>query len=146
MLYRNRFYHTGLGRFVQRDPIGYRAGDVSLYRYVENVPITYFDPFGKSLISRNPNCDYHRCIDAAQDARTACNAWIVPTAAFEVVACVAACMLANWLLPIQINVFQCGFRCATIVGIASALYQSNKCDQAYDDAVAACGDPCRCGE
>jgi RHS repeat-associated protein len=36
MLYRNRFYHTGLGRFVQRDPIGYAAEDLSLYRYVGN--------------------------------------------------------------------------------------------------------------
>ncbi|HLA85370.1 MAG TPA: RHS repeat-associated core domain-containing protein, partial [Thermoguttaceae bacterium] len=26
MYYRNRFYHTGLGRFVTRDPIGYWAG------------------------------------------------------------------------------------------------------------------------
>ena len=36
MLYRNRVYHPTLGRFVQRDPIGYDAGDVSLYRYVGN--------------------------------------------------------------------------------------------------------------
>jgi RHS repeat-associated protein len=46
MLYRNRFYHTGLGRFVQRDPIGYEANDVSLYRYVENMPNVYTDPMG----------------------------------------------------------------------------------------------------
>ena len=36
MLYRNRFYSTSLGRFVQRDPIGYEAGDVNLHRYVWN--------------------------------------------------------------------------------------------------------------
>jgi RHS repeat-associated protein len=36
MLYRNRYYHTGLGRFVSRDPIKYDAGDVNIYRYVEN--------------------------------------------------------------------------------------------------------------
>ena len=36
MLYRNRFYHTGLGRFVQRDPIGYDAEDVNVYRCVAN--------------------------------------------------------------------------------------------------------------
>ena len=46
MLYRNRFYHTGLGRFVSRDPIGYAAGDVGLYRYVKNVPIHISDSFG----------------------------------------------------------------------------------------------------
>jgi len=26
MYYRNRYYHTGLGRFISRDPIGYWAG------------------------------------------------------------------------------------------------------------------------
>jgi len=46
MLYRNRFYHTGLGRFVQRDPIGYSGRDVSLYRYVNNMPHIAVDPLG----------------------------------------------------------------------------------------------------
>jgi RHS repeat-associated protein len=46
MLYRNRFYHTGLGRFVQRDPIGYEAEDMSLYRYVGNQPNGWLDPMG----------------------------------------------------------------------------------------------------
>ena len=36
MLYRNRVYHPRMGRFLQRDPIGYEAEDVSLYRYVKN--------------------------------------------------------------------------------------------------------------
>jgi len=46
MLYRNRFYHTGLGRFVTRDPIGYDSGDVSLYRYVGNMPGIFVDIYG----------------------------------------------------------------------------------------------------
>ena len=46
MLYRNRYYHTGLGRFVTRDPIGYGAGDVSLYRYVNSNPLKSGDVFG----------------------------------------------------------------------------------------------------
>ena len=46
MLYRNRFYHAGLGRFVTRDPIGYDAGDENLYRYVENSPAFSLDPNG----------------------------------------------------------------------------------------------------
>jgi len=46
MLYRNRYYHTGLGRFVSRDPIEYDAEDVSLYRYVSNLPQLRLDPFG----------------------------------------------------------------------------------------------------
>jgi RHS repeat-associated protein len=32
MLYRNRGYHPTLGRFLQRDPVGYNAGDSNIYR------------------------------------------------------------------------------------------------------------------
>ena len=46
MLYRNRIYHPTLGRFLQRDPIGYRAGDVNLVRYVGNRAVVFSDPKG----------------------------------------------------------------------------------------------------
>jgi len=46
MLYRNRVYHTILGRFVQRDPIGYIGNDVNFYRYLNNIPQSFIDPFG----------------------------------------------------------------------------------------------------
>jgi RHS repeat-associated protein len=46
MLYRNRFYHTELGRFVNRDPIGYDAGDVNLFRMVFNKILISLDPKG----------------------------------------------------------------------------------------------------
>ena len=36
MLYRNRFYSPTLGRFITRDPIGYKGMDENLYRYVKN--------------------------------------------------------------------------------------------------------------
>jgi hypothetical protein len=42
---RNRVYHPGLGRFLQRDPVGYRGG-MSLYQYVGSDPAGYVDPFG----------------------------------------------------------------------------------------------------
>jgi len=57
MLYRNRYYHTGLGRFITRDPIGYAAGDVSLYRYVRNAANKWLDSMG---LSRCGDC---RCGD-----------------------------------------------------------------------------------
>ena len=47
MLYRNRYYDTGLGRFVTRDPIGYEGKDKSLYRYVTNSPLLLIDPMGE---------------------------------------------------------------------------------------------------
>jgi RHS repeat-associated protein len=48
--FRNREYSPTLGRFVQRDPIGFAAGDTNLYRYVGNGPVNSVDPSGLSEI------------------------------------------------------------------------------------------------
>jgi len=45
-LNRNRFYHSQLGRWVNRDPIGYDAGDMNLYEYVGSRPTFFQDPEG----------------------------------------------------------------------------------------------------
>jgi RHS repeat-associated protein len=45
--YRNRFYAAEIGRFLQNDPIRFLAGDVNLYRYVENSVAILTDPEGK---------------------------------------------------------------------------------------------------
>ena len=44
--FRNREYSPTLGRFVQRDPIGFAAGDPNLYRFVGNNPANATDPSG----------------------------------------------------------------------------------------------------
>src|SRR6266851_4493776 len=44
--YRNRFYHPGLGRFLQTDPIGFKGDPSNLYRYVGNNPVSLVDPVG----------------------------------------------------------------------------------------------------
>jgi RHS repeat-associated protein len=57
MLYRNRYYHTELGRFVNRDPIKYGGKDNNLYRYVFNKIIIATDPaglFSLCSITNNP--------------------------------------------------------------------------------------------
>jgi RHS repeat-associated protein len=46
MYFRNRMYETGLGRFVSRDPIGYRSGDLNIYQYCLSGPSFYSDPLG----------------------------------------------------------------------------------------------------
>ncbi|MCZ7644517.1 MAG: RHS repeat-associated core domain-containing protein [Planctomycetota bacterium] len=62
MYYKNRYYSTGLGRFVSRDPMGYSVGDLGLYTYVENRPLRNFDTYG--LMSCD---DFDRCIQRAND-------------------------------------------------------------------------------
>jgi len=49
--YRNRFYHPTLGRFVQRDPIGFLANDVNVYNYVGGSPISFVDPMGLQQVT-----------------------------------------------------------------------------------------------
>ena len=44
--YRNRYYHPQLGRFVNRDLIGYEAEDMNLYLYVDNGPLVFTNPMG----------------------------------------------------------------------------------------------------
>jgi len=46
MLYRNRVYHATLGRFIQRDPIGYDGSDFNLFKYCMNNPIVSLDTEG----------------------------------------------------------------------------------------------------
>lgn len=44
--YRARYYDPMEGRFISRDPLGFKAGDVNLYGYTKNNPINLTDPSG----------------------------------------------------------------------------------------------------
>lgn len=44
--YRNRVYSFEFGRFLQPDPVRFKAKDHNLYRYVRNNPVNATDPFG----------------------------------------------------------------------------------------------------
>src|SRR5882762_710006 len=44
--YRARYYHTDLQRFISEDPIEFAGGDVNLYGYARNNPLTFIDPLG----------------------------------------------------------------------------------------------------
>ena len=59
---RARFYDATTGRFTQPDPIGLTGGDLNLYRFVLNNPLSFIDPTGLqpgrvtgSDITTNPN-------------------------------------------------------------------------------------------
>jgi RHS repeat-associated protein len=42
----NRYYDSHTGRWISMDPLGFQAGDVNLYRYVENNSMNWTDPSG----------------------------------------------------------------------------------------------------
>jgi RHS repeat-associated protein len=46
---RNRYYSPSLGRWLTRDPIGYRGG-INLYGYVNSSPVAEVDGFGADVI------------------------------------------------------------------------------------------------
>jgi RHS repeat-associated protein len=46
MYYRARYYQPRLQRFISEDPLGFDGGDVNLYGYVRNNPLTFIDPLG----------------------------------------------------------------------------------------------------
>lgn len=70
--YRARYYDPMEGRFIQKDPIGFRGGDVNLYGYVQNRPIILTDPTGLAYFAKrhlsflplaltNPNDEKYSC-------------------------------------------------------------------------------------
>jgi RHS repeat-associated protein len=42
----NRYYDPKTGTYISEDPIGFEGGDVNLYRYVNNSPQVWMDPWG----------------------------------------------------------------------------------------------------
>ena len=54
--YRARYFSGCIGRFVERDPIGYLDG-MSMYEYVDGNPINLRDPFG---LYGTRSCAYYR--------------------------------------------------------------------------------------
>jgi RHS repeat-associated protein len=48
---RNRYYSPALGRFISKDPINFAGGN-NLYRYADNNPMLFFDPFGTFPVTK----------------------------------------------------------------------------------------------
>ena len=50
--YRNRWYDPEIGRFISEDPVGFAGGDINLYSYVGNNPLSFIDPYGNYACKR----------------------------------------------------------------------------------------------
>jgi RHS repeat-associated protein len=51
--YRARYYDPTIGRFLSEDPIGFWSGDYNFYRYVQNDPVNFVDPYGLEILVCN---------------------------------------------------------------------------------------------
>jgi len=56
--YRARYYSPTDGRFDSEDPLGFKAGDRNLFRYVHNTPTNGIDPSGLEDIRKVPRFGY----------------------------------------------------------------------------------------
>jgi RHS repeat-associated protein len=63
--YRARYMDPVLGRFTSEDPIGFRAGDFNLSRYVENRPLGYLDPHGLSPLTETQIIQKQKAAEAS---------------------------------------------------------------------------------
>jgi len=52
----NRWYDARVGRWLSEDPVGFAAGGMNLYRYVENQALTKTDPSGFDAGNANNPC------------------------------------------------------------------------------------------
>lgn len=60
---RHRELHPAMGRPLQRDPLGFGAGDANVYRWEGNTPASVTDPMGLQYappIANTPNADVWR--------------------------------------------------------------------------------------
>jgi RHS repeat-associated protein len=55
---RARFYDAERGRFVSEDPLGLQGGDINLYRYAGNNPISQVDPSGLNCEAEKFVCGF----------------------------------------------------------------------------------------
>jgi RHS repeat-associated protein len=84
--YRARYYDPMVGRFIGKDPIGFKGGDVNLYAYVQNNPIRYTDPSG--LSGASGSWDNGNSLDGTEQQDLVCS---FPAGVFNRWSCTKKC-------------------------------------------------------
>ena len=88
--YRTRYYDPMEGRFISKDPLGFKGGDVNLFAYVGNQPINFVDPYG---LWRSPSVIYDEASKDAQSKFPREDLHNGPGDAYR--HCLASCMMAR---------------------------------------------------
>lgn len=101
--YRNRYYGGEVGRFVSRDPVGYKSKDVNLYRYVHNNAMIATDPDGQIAISDGGTGGIslpYGCWFPGAHVYGRCDCWGLsgPIATISMSAALQACCLSSGML------------------------------------------------
>jgi len=76
--YRARHYDPMVGRFIQKDPIGFDGGDMNLYAYTSNNPVNQVDPTGKSVTTVGCSASDDRKIQIAAGKAEAASQTCLP--------------------------------------------------------------------
>jgi RHS repeat-associated protein len=91
---KKRFYDASIGRFLQRDPIGFDGG-VHLYMYAANNPLTFMDPAG--TIFGTLAEIYYSYVSGSETARMAASSRETEQKLFERVPEGNSQALAKWI-------------------------------------------------
>jgi RHS repeat-associated protein len=131
-LNRNRFYAAHLGRWVNRDPIGYEGGSWNLYEYGPSNPLLFVDPYGlqpgKPGHPGRADPEWQDCMKKA--ARDAANC--IRSVPEDFIKCVSHC----WVCAIAPQSPWCGYCILTCAGFSA--YDLYCCKADLDKARAQC--------
>ncbi len=148
-----RYYDSSVGRFISRDPIGFKGG-FNLYAYVENCPVTSVDPSGLQCCRGGdtscPDCkqEYNVCMaDALNQYRECFQSVFGASDLFPggLGACAAGCAVASlWNGELTFPV--CLASCSIASGIYTAISWTAArwaCAGPYERAMELCDWQCQ---
>lgn len=75
---RARWYDPAIGRWITKDPIGFRGGDWNLYRYARNSTLLNLDPSGLDCNPTKETNNMATCSELANDSDVICLLCIHP--------------------------------------------------------------------